>query len=266
MLQKARRKQKIKISRAVEDLRIPKKYLYAFENNDLTAFPSAVYAVGFLKNYADYLGLDAAPLVDDLKAHFGPEPLDDSLMRSLDIPTRRPWLPIAGLIFLAGLVLAGAYFGWSYFKGADYEVSASDELPPHLAAILAEAETQAAAMRAEDARPASILANDVNAYFNDLANDARASVRVLATTDVKVVIRDRLGRILQEGILYSGDSIELPRGEGLNVQTADPSALGFYVDDLRAVAVRADTPQNTGFFLVSLDNLQPSLDKAAPAS
>ena len=88
LLQKTRRKRKIKISRAVEDLRIPKKYLYAFENNDLTPFPSPAYAVGFLKNYAEYLGLDAAPLVDDLKDHLGHEPLDDSLLRTPEVPGR----------------------------------------------------------------------------------------------------------------------------------------------------------------------------------
>ena len=260
LLQKARRQKKIKISRAAEDLRISKKYLYAFENNDLTPFPSPAYAVGFLKNYADYLGLDAAPLVDDLKDHYGHEPLDDSLLRAPELPGRR-WLPIVGVVLLVILILTGAYFGWNYFKGDDYEVSANDEMPAHLAAFLVDDQNET-----PSDPQASKVANEINAYFNELALGAKARVRVLATMDVKVVIKDRLGKILQEGILFSGDSIELPQGEGLNVHTPDLTALGFYVGDMLASPGPADGRQNNEFFLVSLDNLKPSLDKAAPAS
>jgi len=260
LLQKARRQKKIKISRAVEDLRIPKKYLYAFENNDLTPFPSPAYAVGFLKNYADYLGLDATPLIDDLKDHFGHEPLDDSLLRAPELP-KRQWLSIVGVVLLVLLILTGAYFGWSYFKGDDYEISANDEMPAHLAAFLVADENEA-----PNGPQASKVANEINAYFNELALEAKAKVRVLATMDVKVVIKDRLGKILQEGILYSGDSIELPQGAGLNVHTPDLTALGFYIGDVKASPSAPDGRQTDKFYLVSLDNLQPSLDKAAPAS
>lgn len=260
LLQKARRQKKIKISRAVEDLRIPKKYLYAFENNDLTPFPSPAYAVGFLKNYADYLGLDATPLVDDLKDHFGHEPLDDSLLRAPELPGRR-WLPIVGIVLLVLLILTGAYFGWSYFKGDDYEISANDEMPAHLAAFLVDEVNEV-----PSDPQASKVANEINAYFNELALGAKARVRVLATMDVKVVIKDRLGKILQEGILYSGDSIELPQGAGLNVHTPDLTALGFYIGDIQASPSALDGRQNNEFYLVSLDNLQPSSDKTAPAS
>ena len=258
LLQKARRKRKIKISRAVEDLRIPKKYLYAFENNDLTPFPSPAYAVGFLKNYAEYLGLDAAPLVDDLKDHIGHEPLDDSLLRTLEVPGR-PLLPIVALVLLVILILVGAYFAWVYFKGNSFDQAINEELPAHLAAFLVPEEDP-------NTSPAISVANEINAYFNVFASDARTQVKVFATTDVRVVIRDRVGKILQQGILYSGDAIELPLGEGLKVHTADLAALGFYVGNIKAVATAPKSRKNNEYYLVSLDNLKPSLDKAAPAS
>ncbi|MEE8258772.1 MAG: hypothetical protein V3R20_03685, partial [Sphingomonadales bacterium] len=188
------------------------------------------------------------------------EPLDDSLLRSPQVPGRR-WLPIVGVVLLVLLILTGAYFGWSYFKGGEFEVAASEELPAHLAAFLADEENETRG----DQR-ASKVANEINAYFNGLALEANAKVRVLARMDVKVVIKDRLGKILQEGILFSGDSIELPQGEGLGVHTPDLTALGFYVGDMQASPGPADGRQSNEFFLVFLDNLQPSLDKATPAS
>ena len=74
----------MKISRAVADLCISKKYLSAFEKNDLSQFPDNAYAIGFLKNYADYLGLDQGSLVKELKSHLRFEPLDVRACRPLD--------------------------------------------------------------------------------------------------------------------------------------------------------------------------------------
>lgn len=261
-LQKARRAQHININHAVEDLCIPKKYLSAFERNDLSIFPNTAYAVGFLKSYADYLGVEAASLVENLKAHMTVEPLDISLCRPV-AEAKKPWLQIVAVVLLIGLVTAGAYFGWAYFKSGEYKLSENTEMPAHLAAFLVD-ETLGVA----EAKPAALLANGGEAYFGNLIrtqnqNGPFRKVRVLAYADVPLAIADASGQILREGVLYSGESIDLPRGAGLSIVTSDYASLGFYLADSRA---DAGIMQDDDFYFISLDSLQPGIDKSTPAS
>lgn len=45
------------------ELKIRERYLKALEENDFTAIPGEVYARGFLRSYAKFLGLDAETLL-----------------------------------------------------------------------------------------------------------------------------------------------------------------------------------------------------------
>lgn len=62
-LQEAREARAISLEQAERDTRIIRKYLTALEEDRLDAFPAPVYARGFLKSYANYLGLDAEELL-----------------------------------------------------------------------------------------------------------------------------------------------------------------------------------------------------------
>lgn len=58
MLQAAREKKGVDLYRAERDTKIRAKYLAALEQSDAEELPSPVYTMGFLRNYALYLGLD----------------------------------------------------------------------------------------------------------------------------------------------------------------------------------------------------------------
>ena len=49
-------------------LKIRKDHLEALEEDRLEALPGRTYAVGFVRSYADYLGLDAVHCVERFKA------------------------------------------------------------------------------------------------------------------------------------------------------------------------------------------------------
>lgn len=57
-LQKARTSQNITLTRASQATRIRTEVLEALENSDYSQFASEVYAKGFIKNYAKFLGLE----------------------------------------------------------------------------------------------------------------------------------------------------------------------------------------------------------------
>jgi cytoskeleton protein RodZ len=65
LLRRARERRRTSMEDASRDTCISGAYLSALERGaPLSAFPAPVYARGFLREYARYLGLDPAPLVD----------------------------------------------------------------------------------------------------------------------------------------------------------------------------------------------------------
>ena len=51
---------------------VPANYIEALERGDVQALPAPCYAVGFLKSYCEFLGLDADRYVDSFRACFRP--------------------------------------------------------------------------------------------------------------------------------------------------------------------------------------------------
>jgi cytoskeletal protein RodZ len=59
ILQTARERKGVDLARAERETKIRARHLASLESGDLSALPAQVYAKGFLRNYATYLGLDA---------------------------------------------------------------------------------------------------------------------------------------------------------------------------------------------------------------
>jgi cytoskeletal protein RodZ len=62
-LSRTRRARGITLEDAERDTHVSRRYLQALENEEFTAFPAPVYARGFLRTYARYLGLNPEELV-----------------------------------------------------------------------------------------------------------------------------------------------------------------------------------------------------------
>jgi len=73
-LKQAREEQRLTLEKTSEATRIRVPYLQALEADDLSAMPSPVQARGFLRNYAEYLGLNIEQLLAEMRAE--PKPLD----------------------------------------------------------------------------------------------------------------------------------------------------------------------------------------------
>src|SRR3990170_6808885 len=62
-LQRARQARGITVEDAERATRIPRRYLEALEQENFSILPAPVYARGFLRSYAGYLGLNPADLL-----------------------------------------------------------------------------------------------------------------------------------------------------------------------------------------------------------
>lgn len=70
-LKSARKKKKLTLETAEESTKVRAKYLQAIENDDWREFPSRIYVLGFVRRYADFLGLDSEKILQEFKAEFG---------------------------------------------------------------------------------------------------------------------------------------------------------------------------------------------------
>jgi hypothetical protein len=71
-LKRAREEKKIPLPQVSRDTKINERYLIAIENDEFTVLPAPTYTRGFIKIYAEYLGLAAQPLVDQfMREHVG---------------------------------------------------------------------------------------------------------------------------------------------------------------------------------------------------
>ena len=120
-------------------LRIRLPFLEAIENSEYHRLPGTTYAIGFIRGYAEHLGLDSAKLVAQFKVeanelkhrtelHF-PEPL---------VGTRIP----GGAIIFICILLAGIFYGaWALIFNNDQSVAKLiSKLPNNLAAMFDENE------------------------------------------------------------------------------------------------------------------------------
>src|SRR5205085_6486195 len=69
-LREARSRRQIGIAQAEQATKIRGKYLRAIEEEQFDILPSPTYVKGFIRTYADYLGLDGQLYVDEYNSRF----------------------------------------------------------------------------------------------------------------------------------------------------------------------------------------------------
>lgn len=101
----------LSLDQVADDTNIAKRYLNAMEEENFSVFPGDPYIIGFLRNYAEYLGLDATGLLQafrGIRIQEQPVPID-KLLPSRKLPLW-PFIAI-GLAVVLGL---GAYLFATY--------------------------------------------------------------------------------------------------------------------------------------------------------
>ena len=117
-LSKTRQAHGLSVADVAARLRIRMKFVEALEKEDWPTVGEFVYVRGFLKNYADLLGLDPAPLLLGLRAGYptdfpsraGAEPLAPQPYQFARSPARlqnKPWFPwvMGALTTIAGVLV-----------------------------------------------------------------------------------------------------------------------------------------------------------------
>ncbi len=144
------------LSRVATDLKIRSVYLQAIEDGRFDDLPGATYAVGFVRAYADYLGLESEEIVARFKGEV--ESLNEQLQLVFPAPVPESKIPGGALLLVSALLVGLAYGGWFYLSGSDRHLADwIPDVPERLQSLVTDApDSSAAAPEAlAEAQPAA---------------------------------------------------------------------------------------------------------------
>ncbi len=116
LLKDTREQKNITIEQVVQDTHISRRLIAAMEEERFNEFAGDTYLMGFLKNYANYLGIDGPQLVQryrNLKTQEQPAPIADLL--EMKRPKKKIIIPLVAAII--GILGGLAIFFWQNIEG-----------------------------------------------------------------------------------------------------------------------------------------------------
>jgi cytoskeletal protein RodZ len=215
-LRRARTAQRKSLEEISEWLRIKPDYLAALEQSRYEALPAMIYAQGFLRSYAEYLGLDQA----DLRQRFQQE-MADRLRPRLVMPQPLPEARIPPLPVIIGALLAvGLVYGaWTILQPSGV-VPTPAVTAPALVATSKSSEKPPAVAAVPQTKP-----DEEEQEPQRFGAKGMTKRRLVALEDVWLTIMDDQRKVLFSQMLRQGDRYQLPDQAGLRVTTGNGAAL-----------------------------------------
>ena len=230
ILRKERERQRMTIQEIEDGTSIRASYIEAIESGEYDKMPGRVYAKGFIKNYANFLGLNGEEIVKQFMTEVSPpaevvEQTKDvkpseSKPKSFSVSGRR--LEEVGNKFssnhlvaaiIAIAVLVGGFF---YFKGSGTEVAQSEVTKPQeVQQPATPAPTETVVTTPASAAPApKVDGVNLQATFSD-------DCWMLVTVD---------GAVVYEGVINAGQVMDWKGNSNVNVRVGNAGAVDFVMN------------------------------------
>lgn len=229
-------------------LRIRASQLAALENGDMAQLPGRVYALGFVRSYSEYLGLDGDKMVQLFKEqHGGRQKKPDLSFPAPASESKTPNLAIIAGSVLAVLALIGFIAFMMFPEGAKNEIpsvpgdltqSRLNEAPSlvaqaPVAAPAAPAPAAAVPVDPATGQPAAdpSAATDVSGAAETAPPAANANRIVLEVVEPSwIEIRNAQGAAILRQVLKPGDIYLVPPEPGLIMATGNAGGVRLKVD------------------------------------
>lgn len=142
-LRRAREENGLDLQQVSQVLRIRYFYLDAIEKGNFDRLPGPAYAAGFIRTYADFLGLDPDSVIQGYRREQDRPKVEGNL--TFPTPEQETRIPGAALLLIGLLTAALAYGGWYYLRERPNGVlDLVPELPDRLASLVGGTEQDAA--------------------------------------------------------------------------------------------------------------------------
>jgi cytoskeleton protein RodZ len=117
------------VGTVAQKLRIRRQHLEAIEGGDFDALPGRAYSIGFVRSYAEYLGLDEVEMVARFKEEFDTAQTQAAAF-NFPVAEEESRLPRGAMIVIAVLVVAALYGVWSLTVSVDRMVEGRTAAEP----------------------------------------------------------------------------------------------------------------------------------------
>ncbi len=148
-LKTAREEKGYSPDQVARDTNIARRFILAMEQEEFSAFPGDTYLLGFLRNYADYLGLDSERLITlyrNMKIQEQPVPMEELIQGKKRSPSIAL---IVGIVIAVIVLAAGGYGVYAWFSRDTSSTEIAEAQPAETEAAEVEAESGAAGDRYE---------------------------------------------------------------------------------------------------------------------
>ncbi|MBI2257019.1 MAG: DUF4115 domain-containing protein [Proteobacteria bacterium] len=148
------------VATVARQLRIRAVYISAIEEGRLQDLPGTAYAVGFVRAYADYLGLDGNSVVGDYRDELARRSRQNQLIWPVD-QVEHKHFP-GGIVLAVCVLLAGAIYGGWYFASqpGGTGIDLIDQVPEFMKKQTSGGEAETPAPAAEGQSGAQVPASD----------------------------------------------------------------------------------------------------------
>ncbi|MBT5186416.1 MAG: DUF4115 domain-containing protein [Kordiimonadaceae bacterium] len=219
LLKQARQKHKVKdLNVIARELCIKPYLLEALELDNFGSFPSSCYATGFLKNYSNYLGLDAQEITAIYEHEY--VGLKESAVLTFPEAEKHNNFSLKGAAWAATFSVAILVGVWSSYDNSDAE-----EISPLVVANKLNTTNETVSSNA--IIPVSEVEAKKEAPQINPTN--MADVHLKAKDDVWIRISQDDGTVLVDKILTKGEDLVPPKAFGLNLMTNNAAALTVFV-------------------------------------
>ena len=248
-------------------LRIRSSQLDAIERGDISALPGRVYAIGFVRSYAEYLELDGARVVHLFKTQF----MDGQSRASLSfpVPASETKTPAVWLVSITLVLASAVMLGWHYFNRQDRTIVREvASLPAHIEShvneeILINAldtplQEAAAHEQVGVVGDEAGLAVGEDPEVENMGGMQQTGIILNILDDSWVEIKDGEGGILVSRVLEKGEEYFVPDNPGLSMSLGNAANVEIIVEGqaLKPLGkdgdVRRGIPLNTTY-LKTLD-------------
>jgi len=230
ILRRARQKKGISVEDLEAAIRVSIQHIRAIEEGRLEMLPGRIYAIGFIKAYAEHVDLDSKKILELLKRQSGEKiapthniaPPPTSMLEDFSIPSFK----VLSIIFL---LLISAFVFKSYYNSHDFLLD--EEIP----AVPKELIAQTTLLSKPEPPPKveEQPAKTPVASLNELLNPPPATNQIVlkAIENVWLEIRDASKKTVFSRVLSVGEEYWIPVGQNdLTMTLGNAGGLQILID------------------------------------
>ena len=237
ILRAARERRNVEISEAAAAMKLTPSLLDRIENDDTGSIP-AVYLRGYIRSYANMLGIDSEPLLSLLSVP-ELEDIKETARERTIISRTRGWRKVKYLSIIAALAMVALSASYVYRQRMfqNEEIMAESVLLPEVAdeddALAAEAMPEDDAAHEEDIPAWKRLTQYVTGADQAEAPGASAEVaanamELLLSGDCWIEVKDATGAPLLTKMGYAGERIQLSGELPLSILLGNATAVSLW--------------------------------------